>query len=209
MVCNKYSLLFGCYYDGIYLYTYTYTLYKNIIWVRSWNCGCLVTWFCYQLIAKPGNKAATVPWPAHIILNIVYTWQRKSVLGEAHAFQPCVKCVNPKQDKGQTVCIIVDRYVVITNMFLNKGHSIDQQQINHCPTTNTQRFGLESNLQFYNFDGLVQDCSMSSILVMEILQSGTKPSTCAWVIYFQHNSVESIISMKMWIWKSSFAHLIP
>ena len=32
-------------------------------WVRSRNCGCLVTWFCYQLIAKPGNKTATVPWP--------------------------------------------------------------------------------------------------------------------------------------------------
>ena len=31
--------------------------------VRSQNCGCLVTWFCYQLIAKPGNKTATVPWP--------------------------------------------------------------------------------------------------------------------------------------------------
>ena len=34
-----------------------------MIWVRSRNCGCLVTWFCYQLIAKPGNKTATVPWP--------------------------------------------------------------------------------------------------------------------------------------------------
>ena len=33
------------------------------IWVRSWNCGCLVTWFCYQLIAKPGNKTAAVSWP--------------------------------------------------------------------------------------------------------------------------------------------------
>ena len=33
------------------------------IWVRSHNCGCLVTWFCYQLIAKPGNKTATVVWP--------------------------------------------------------------------------------------------------------------------------------------------------
>ena len=32
-------------------------------WVRSRNCGCLVTWFCYQLIAKPGNKTAAVPWP--------------------------------------------------------------------------------------------------------------------------------------------------
>ena len=26
------------------------------------KCGCLVTWFCYQLIAKPGNKTATVSW---------------------------------------------------------------------------------------------------------------------------------------------------
>ena len=35
----------------------------NVKWVRSQNCGCLVTWFCYQLIAKPGNKAAAVPCP--------------------------------------------------------------------------------------------------------------------------------------------------
>ena len=34
-----------------------------MIWVRSWNGGCLVTWFCFQLIAKPGNKTATVLWP--------------------------------------------------------------------------------------------------------------------------------------------------
>ena len=40
---------------------YHKTLYN--IWVRSWNFGCLVTWFCYQLIAKPGNKTATVSWP--------------------------------------------------------------------------------------------------------------------------------------------------
>ena len=33
------------------------------MWVRSWNCGCLVTWFCYQMIAKPGNKTGTVSWP--------------------------------------------------------------------------------------------------------------------------------------------------
>ena len=34
---------------------------KISIWVRSWNCGCLVTCFC--LIAKTGNKTATVSWP--------------------------------------------------------------------------------------------------------------------------------------------------
>ena len=37
--------------------------YWKCIWVRSRNCGCLVTWFCYQLIAKPGKKTATVSWP--------------------------------------------------------------------------------------------------------------------------------------------------
>ena len=35
----------------------------QLIWVRSRNCGSLVTWFCYQLIAKPGNKTAAVSWP--------------------------------------------------------------------------------------------------------------------------------------------------
>ena len=34
-----------------------------ITWNLSWNCGCLVIWFCYQLIAKPDNKTAAVPWP--------------------------------------------------------------------------------------------------------------------------------------------------
>ena len=33
------------------------------IWVRSRRCVCLVTWFCYQLIAKPGNKTAAPTWP--------------------------------------------------------------------------------------------------------------------------------------------------
>ena len=45
----------------------------NIIWVRSRNCGCLVTWFCYQLIAKPGNKTAAVSWPDPFALT--YVWQ--------------------------------------------------------------------------------------------------------------------------------------
>ena len=47
----------------------------NFIWVRSRNCGCLVTWICYQLIAKPGNKTATVPWPDPYHYGIVqYIW---------------------------------------------------------------------------------------------------------------------------------------
>ena len=55
-----------------------------VIWVRLRNCGCLVTWFCYQLIAKPDNKTTTIPWSdpywSVIILDIDTTKQRKSKL---------------------------------------------------------------------------------------------------------------------------------
>ena len=30
---------------------------------QATRCGCLVTWFCYQLIAKPGNRTAAPSWP--------------------------------------------------------------------------------------------------------------------------------------------------
>ena len=34
------------------------------IWVSSWRCACLVTWFCYQMIAKPGNNTGPPSsWP--------------------------------------------------------------------------------------------------------------------------------------------------
>ena len=42
-----------------------------MIWVRSWKCSYLVTWFSYQLIAKPGNKIAALSWPdPHIYIHI-------------------------------------------------------------------------------------------------------------------------------------------
>ena len=36
---------------------------KMFIWVWSLSCSCLVTWFCYQMITKPGNKTAAPLWP--------------------------------------------------------------------------------------------------------------------------------------------------
>ena len=32
----------------------------------SCRCVCLVTWFCYRLIAKPGDKTASPPWPGPV-----------------------------------------------------------------------------------------------------------------------------------------------
>ena len=37
--------------------------FKKRIRVRWRRCGCLVTWFCYHLIAKPGNKTVASSWP--------------------------------------------------------------------------------------------------------------------------------------------------
>ena len=47
------------------------------IWVRSWNCGSLVTRFCYQLIAKPGNKTIAVSWPDPYSKSLLMTWWQK------------------------------------------------------------------------------------------------------------------------------------
>ena len=43
-------------YNSCYLNWFKHRSCMFSIWVRSRNCGCLVTWFCYQLIAKPGIR---------------------------------------------------------------------------------------------------------------------------------------------------------
>ena len=53
----------------------------DMISVRSQNYGCLVTWFCYQLIAKPGNKTATVPWPHRYALGIMSSMGKVIIAG--------------------------------------------------------------------------------------------------------------------------------
>ena len=56
---NQSLFLFCCHPDGHQLYGSGHE-----------NCGCLVTWFCYQLIAKPTNKTATVLWPDPYIITL-------------------------------------------------------------------------------------------------------------------------------------------
>ena len=63
----------------------------------GWNMGCLLwvknmgrvtelrlSWFCYQLIAKPGNKTATVPWPDPYDLYFIFTIATLFVILIAH-----------------------------------------------------------------------------------------------------------------------------
>ena len=61
----------------------------KLIWARSQRCGCLVTWFCYQLIAKPTKKIAALLWPdpySPVNINIEYwyptTWYSLSSMWE-------------------------------------------------------------------------------------------------------------------------------
>ena len=39
------------------------TLQAKSIFAKPGRCSCLVTWLCYHLIAKPGNKTAAPLWP--------------------------------------------------------------------------------------------------------------------------------------------------
>ena len=60
---------------------------ENLIWVRSWNCSCLVTWFCYQLKHFPHhwhfvqgihcplvNSPHKGQWCGALIFSLIYAW---------------------------------------------------------------------------------------------------------------------------------------
>ena len=48
-------------------------------YIRSRRWGCLVTWFCYQMIAKPGNKTAAPSWPDSYVYCFWHCWSWPSV----------------------------------------------------------------------------------------------------------------------------------
>ena len=50
--------------------TFKFKVHNHLLSHNNWLLGsghkggpCLVTWFCYHLIAKPGNKTGALPWP--------------------------------------------------------------------------------------------------------------------------------------------------
>ena len=67
----------------IFLYDYS-CMYICTMYMGQVNkgvCGCLVTWFCYQMIAKPGNKRATSLWLDPYIYIYIYIWVRSRNCG--------------------------------------------------------------------------------------------------------------------------------
>ena len=75
------------------------------IWVRSRNCGCLVTWFCYLLIAKPGNKTATVSWP-----DPYDTFCQVEVQEAHHIYSFCISC-NHKMS-GYDIKVVAEHFII-------------------------------------------------------------------------------------------------
>ena len=59
MTTDRMQLWYILYWETSAIHARNYGHFLVIIWVRPRRCGCLVTWFCYQLIAKPGNKTTT------------------------------------------------------------------------------------------------------------------------------------------------------
>ena len=77
--------------------------------VRSWMYGCLVTWFCCQLIAEPDNKTVAFSWPdpCEVTLQNV----DKFIIWIADNSQ----CGHKKQARRQ--CVYLITYIVLTHMF--------------------------------------------------------------------------------------------
>ena len=58
-------------------------IYKELMtWVRSRRWACLVTWFCYHLIAKPGKRTGTPLWPDPYITTAKQSTTNPRVLWE-------------------------------------------------------------------------------------------------------------------------------
>ena len=71
-------------------------------WVGSGGCNCLVSWFCYQLIAKPGNKTVAPPWP------------------NTHPFEVITYIIHSSSSKQlQQAIRLCDQYVVVTMYYVS------------------------------------------------------------------------------------------
>ena len=99
---------------------HTNSLSRKCIWVRSWNCCCLVTWFCYQLIAKPGNKTATVSWPDAQTFCQENVFDNVICKISAILFWPqCVNTLRPRRNEQHFADDIFKRIFFTKNVWIS------------------------------------------------------------------------------------------
>ena len=117
-------------------------------WVRSRRCGCLVTWFCCWMIAKPSNKITTALWADPDNMCMCYWWL-------------CWPCSVPCYSLRWAYPRCHRRY--------------DDSCLGDRENTSCLQGGWGAT-NCISGDGLVQNCSNSSANALDLLQSCTKPS---------------------------------
>ena len=120
MISGKVAWHDYCMSDCLVLMTTTTwgLLDRKFWWVRSWRCVCLVIWFCYHLIAKPGNKTAVPSWPdpdnvySSVVIKSLYDY---NIIGRCESFLAATKqlykwyfpsvCPSVRQSVRLSVCL--------------------------------------------------------------------------------------------------------
>ena len=141
--------------------------------VTKLQCSCLVTWFCYQLIAKPGNNTAavSVTWPIYILAGH-YMIVSHSPHQNFHHFQK-ISCKN--KNLKSTLAL------VLTN-WLHHQRLESQLHLNdliHEPDT-VKPPGLRFNIKMPSYQYRKSHCGNKTILRPSYLHNGIS-YTLSWV----------------------------
>ena len=130
------------------------------LWVRSRNCGCLVTWFCYQLIAKPGNKTATVSWPDPYYLR----WTVNKSMGW------CKKDITPLLTHWSYI------FLALTH------RNVHMKQ-------NVEGYYCETNLLLLSFTQVFLRPGMMRNLSVNSISWGSRVAAISWVCLAMRNAI--------------------
>ena len=141
----------------------------NIIWVRTRNCGCLVTWFCYRQIAKPGNKTATVRDLTHLLLiSITSLCQWPTKISKRHISYSTLFLMNAKQNAIIGISVMSFfchtqsydtkkcKYIVCSKNSLLTRHTITRQ----CYDVPQNCFYIISECLWYHSTGSLAKCTL-------------------------------------------------
>ena len=85
----------------------------SLIWARSRRCGCLVTWFCYQMIAKPCNKTAAPSWPnpylyRKSLFSVKFSHEFSVLIGNFHhCSKSMAECILFYDNDDDQICDVI------------------------------------------------------------------------------------------------------
>ena len=131
---------------------------SHCIWVRSLRCGCLVTWFCYHSIAKPGNKKAAPSWPDPYIVGEIVS-NRNRFNNEKYCYiqkwrnnDTLYKCIhgNAWLQSNWSQYIISISHEIYTKFHALFSYDLDLDLDNDLFTINTIRYiSMACNKEYF------------------------------------------------------------